>query len=195
MTTTSMKHAARFPFASAALASAVLALGLAVGAGGAAAQDAPAPREPGHGDCACDHGGGPGHGERAHGRRTPAERLAHWQQKLARVSERLQLNDAQRGAAQRLLVELHARAEQDHATTGPRTPERREARQALMAQADARFSALLDARQRAAWDQLKGELRARHGGERGGWHRGGRRGGHGPRGEGRGLRSDAARGI
>jgi hypothetical protein len=188
MTTLSRMKAASLPFASLPFA---LALGLVAAPRAAAAQDAPAQRGDAHGECDCHHGGddGPEHGGGHHARRSPAERLAHWQHKLARVSERLQLSASQRGAAQQLLTELLARAERERATTAPRTPERREARQALMAQADARFTALLDARQRTAWEQLKVELRARHGGRRHGGH-GGRHGG-----PGRGPRSDAARGI
>jgi hypothetical protein len=179
MTTHVMKKAARTPLASLTLALALVAAPVVT-----AAQDAPARRDAEHGECPCRHGDGEGPEHAA--RRSPAERLAHWQQKLARVSERLRLSEAQRGAAQQLLVEMLARAERERGATAPRTPERREARQALFAQADARFTALLDARQRTQWEQLKVELRARHGGR----HRGGpHRGHHG------GPRSDAARGI
>jgi hypothetical protein len=169
-----------------------LALGLVATPREVAAQGAPAPRGAAHGDCDCHHGDddGPAQGQRHPAQRSPAERLAHWQQKLARVSERLQLNASQRGAAQQLLVEMLARAERERAATAPRTPERREARHALMAQADARFTALLDARQRTAWEQLKVAMRARHGGRHHGGPHGGRHGG-----PARGPRSDAARGI
>jgi hypothetical protein len=190
MTTFSRMKAASLPIASLTFA---FALGLVAAPRAAAAQDAPAQRGDAHGECDCHHGVDDG-AEQAgghHAQRSPAERLARWQQRLARVSERLQLNASQRGAAQQLLSELLARAERERAVTAPRTPERREARRALMAQADARFTALLDARQRTAWEQLKVELRARHAGRHhGGRHPGGR---HGR--PGRGPRSDAARGI
>lgn len=129
----------------------------------------------------------------AHQERSPAERLAHWQEMLGRVSQRLQLTPRQNADAQRILQDSSARLTQLRATTPERTPERRAARQALMQAADARFSAILTPQQLTAWTSLKAELRERHG--RGHHGRGGREGGQGGQGRGFGPRTEAQRGI
>ncbi len=152
------------------------------------------PRGESDGDHGCHERGGDG----ARPERSPAERLAHWQELLARVSARLQLNARQATEAQRILQDTAARAAALHASTVERTPERRAGREAMMQQADARFTALLTAEQRTAWLALKVELRERrgHGGGRG--HHGGpgHGGGHGwGEGAGPGQRTEADRGI
>ena len=183
MTKNSKKKTA-LVFAAAALA---MGMGLALAPHTLLAQQGPAAQLGGPQDCHGPRGRG------AHQARTPAERLAHWQEKLSRVSQRLQLNARQNAEAQRILQDTVARVEQLRAGTAERTPERRAAREALLQQADARFSAILSAEQRTAWTAMKAQLRERHG--RG--HHGDRgRDGGGARGGGfRGQRTEAQRGI
>ncbi len=171
------------------LASAALAMGisLVIAPHASVAQQRPAARAGAEHDC---HGGGGG--PRAHAERTPAERLAHWQEKLSRVSQQLQLTARQTAAAQQILQETLARAEQLRDATADRTPERRAARHALMQQADSRFTAILTPAQRTAWTTLKDTMRERHGRHHGGRGQHGR--GDGGRGQ-PGQRTEAQRGI
>ena len=125
---------------------------------------------------AAQHGRG-----RGHDARTPAERLAHWQTKLAQVSQRLQLSAAQNQQALRILRETLGRVEQMRATTPERSPERRATRHALLEEADTRFAAILTPQQRATWAVVKSEVRER----RAARHHG----------RGRAQRSEAQRGI
>jgi Spy/CpxP family protein refolding chaperone len=186
----SKKKSLALVFAAAALATGV---GLVVAPRALQAQDSPAEHSRGDGDC---------HGRRGEGpraERTPAERLAHWQQMLGRVSERLQLDARQVAAAQRILTDTLARAEQLRANTAERTPERHAGRRAMMEAADARFTQLLTAPQRTAWAALKAEFFARRG--HGAGHRGGpgHEGGRGHDGDDddapRGSRAEVDRGI
>lgn len=190
MTKNSKKNAALL------LASAALAMGisLVIAPHALLAQPRPAPRAGAEHDC---RGGGP----HAHAERTPAERLAHWQQKLNRVSQQLQLTARQTAAAQQILQDTLASADHMRNGTAERTPERRAARHALMQQADSRFTAILTPAQRTQWTTLKDTMRERHGrqGGRGHGHAGRGHDGRGPDGRGHGgapgQRTEAQRGI
>lgn len=128
----------------------IVAVSLVVGALPAAAQHAP---DGGMGDHAC-----PDHGHRAF---DPARFAQHWQQRAQRLSQRLGLDGRQQ---QRLAAIVQTELQRFQQTVAPlpeRTPERRAARRALMQDFDTRLGTILTPAQRAQWEELKQERRAR----------------------------------